>query len=139
MKHSVDTNWLGNMKFNSSVNGHNIVIDALPEVGGEDSGPRPKELMLTALAGCTAMDVISILKKMKVTPDGFQVKIEANLTEEHPKHYDKLHLIYEFKGNDLPMDKLEKAVNLSQEKYCGVSFMYKKIMELSHEIVVINN
>ncbi len=139
MKHSVDTNWLGNMKFNSLVNGHNIVIDALPEVGGEDSGPRPKELMLTALAGCTAMDVISILKKMKVTPDSFQVKIEANLTEEHPKHYDKLHLIYEFKGNDLPLDKLEKAVNLSQEKYCGVSFMYKKIMELSHEIVVINN
>jgi putative redox protein len=90
MKHEVNTSWMGNMKFNSLVGGHQIVIDALPEMGGEDSGPRPKQLMLTALAGCTAMDVISILRKMKITPDSFVVKIEANLTEEHPKHYDSL-------------------------------------------------
>lgn len=139
MKHSVSTKWLGNMKFDSMVSGHHVIVDALPEVGGEDDGPRPKELMLTALAGCTAMDVISILKKMKITPDGFQVKIDANLTEEHPKQYDKIHLIYEFQGEDLPMDKLQHAVNLSQEKYCGVSFMYKKIMPLTFEIVIINN
>lgn len=139
MKHIVNTTWVGNMKFDSLVSGHHVIVDTLAEVGGEDSGPRPKELMLTALAGCTAMDVISILKKMKITPDSFQVKIDANLTEEHPKHYDKLHLIYEFTGTDLPLEKLQYAVNLSQEKYCGVSFMYKKIMELTHEIVVINN
>ncbi len=92
--------------------------------------------MLTALAGCTAMDVISILKKMKITPAKFEVKIEANLTEEHPKHYEKIHIIYEFTGNDLPLEKLQHAVNLSQDKYCGVSFMYKKIMEVTHEIIV---
>ncbi len=127
------------MKFDSLVGGHHVILDALPEVGGEDSGPRPKELMLTALAGCTAMDVVSILKKMKITPEGFQVKIDANQTEEHPKHFDKMHLIYEFKGNNLPLEKLQQAVNLSQEKYCGVSFMYRQIMELTHEIVIINN
>lgn len=138
MKHTVDAKWIGNMKFDSLVSGHHVIVDSLPEVGGENSGPRPKELMLTALAGCTAMDVISILKKMKITPKEFQVKIDANITEEHPKHYNKIHLIYEFKGNNLPLDKLEHAVNLSQEKYCGVSFMYKKIMELTHKIVVVN-
>ena len=139
MKVAVDTKWMGNMKFDSVLNGHHVTIDALPEGGGENSGPRPKELMLTALAGCTAMDVISILKKMKVTPEHFQVKIDANMTEEHPKHYDKLHLIYEFTGKNLPLDKLQNAVSLSQDKYCGVSFMYKKIMELTYEIVNINN
>jgi putative redox protein len=139
MKVNVDTKWKGNMKFGSNVGGHQVTIDALPEGGGENQGPRPKDLMLTALAGCTAMDVISILKKMRITPDNFQVKIEANLTDEHPKHFDKLHLIYEFQGKDLPLEKLENAVNLSQEKYCGVSYMYKKIMELTHEIVIINN
>ena len=139
MKVAVDTKWMGNMKFDSLLNGHHLTIDALPEGGGENSGPRPKDLMLTALAGCSAMDVVSILKKMKITPDIFNVKIEANLTDEHPKHFDKLHLIYEFTGKDLPLEKLQYAVELSQEKYCGVSFMYKKIMDLTHEIVIINN
>jgi putative redox protein len=82
---------------------------------------------------------VSILKKMKVTPDGFEVKIEANQTEEHPRHFDKMHLVYEFRGDDLPLEKLQQAVNLSQEKYCGVSFMYRQIMELTHEIVIIKN
>ncbi len=137
MKHEVNTKWLGNMKFDSLVDEHHVVIDALPESGGENSGPRPKQLMLTALAGCTAMDVVSILKKMKITPDEFQVKINAHLTDEHPNHYDALHLIYEFKGKDLPLEKIQQAIRLSQEKYCGVSFMYKKIMNLTYEIVIL--
>lgn len=136
MKQEVNTKWLGNMKFDSLVSGHHVIVDAHPEVGGENAGPRPKELMLTALAGCTAMDVVSILKKMKITPDDFQVKINAHLTDEHPKHYDALHLIYEFKGKDLPLEKLQQAISLSQEKYCGVSFMYKKFMQLTYEIVI---
>lgn len=139
MKNIVNTKWTGNMQFDSLVSGHHIIIDALPIVGGEDSGPRPKELMLTALAGCTAMDVVSILKKMKITPATFEVKIEANLTEEHPKHYDSLHLVYEFTGDDMPIDKLQYAVQLSQDKYCGVSFMYKKIMEITYDIVINDN
>jgi putative redox protein len=136
MKHTVTTEWLGDMKFDSLVNGHHIIVDALQEGGGSDSGPRPKTLLLTALAGCTAMDVVSILKKMQVEVDKFNVEVSADLTDEHPKHYTRMHLVYRFAGKDLPVDKLRKAIELSQEKYCGVSFMFKKAFEVSYEIVV---
>lgn len=136
MTHSVETAWKGNMQFDALVSGHNIVMDALPDVGGENKGARPKQLMLAALAGCTGMDVISILKKMKVEPEAFNIKVEADVTEEHPKHYFKMHVIYEFTGKDLPLDKIQKAVELSQEKYCGVSAAYKKAMPLTWEIKI---
>jgi putative redox protein len=136
MKKSVNTQWKGDMKFDSEVNGHHIIIDALPEVGGSDAGPRPKSLMLTALAGCTGMDVVSILKKMRVEVESFNIEVSAEETEEHPKHFTSMHIIYHFGGKDLPLDKLEKAVELSQDRYCGVSFMYRKAMEVTHEIVI---
>lgn len=136
MKNNVNTTWKGNMKFDSLVSGHHVIMDASTDGGGENKGPRPKELMLTALAGCTGMDVVSILKKMRVELVNFNVNIEANVTEEHPKHYDSMHIIYEFTGKDLPLDKLEKAVKLSQEQYCGVSYMYKKAMAVTFEIVI---
>lgn len=136
MKHNVNTSWVGKMKFDSEVSGHHIILDAAEEVGGENAGPRPKELMLSALAGCTGMDVVSILKKMKVELDAFDIKIEADLTEEHPKVYSKMHIIYQFKGKDMDMEKLQKAIRLSQENYCGVSAMYRKAMEVSYEIIV---
>ncbi len=139
MKHIVTTAWKGKMKFDSFVTGHHIIIDASAEVGGENAGPRPKELMLTALAGCTGMDVVSILEKMRVELDGLDVNIEADLTDEHPKHYTSMHIIYQFKGKDLPMDKLQKAIDLSQERYCGVSFMYKQFAKITHEIKIINS
>lgn len=135
-KESVNTKWLSNMAFESEVNGHKIVIDATPEVGGENRGPRPKLFMLAALGGCTAMDVISILKKMHVDVESFNVKVEGDLTEEFPKHFYKMHVTYEFKGKDLPMDKLKKAVVLSEEKYCGVSAVYRKALEITSEIKV---
>ncbi len=137
MKHSVETAWKGKMKFDSLINGHHVILDANAEVGGEDSGPRPKALMLSALAGCTGMDVVSMLAKMRVEVEGFDVNIEANLTEEHPKYYDSMHIVYQFKGKDLPMDKLQKAIDLSQERYCGVSFMYKQFAKITHEIKII--
>jgi putative redox protein len=136
-KEIVNTKWLSNMAFEVDVSGHKIVLDAEPSVGGENLGPRPKPLMLAALGGCTAMDVISILKKMHVEVESFNVKVEGDLTEEFPRHFYKMHVIYEFKGKDLPMDKLKKAVVLSEEKYCGVSVVYRKAMELTSEIKVI--
>jgi putative redox protein len=135
-KESVTTKWLDKMAFETEVNGHKIIIDAEAGVGGEDRGPRPKLLMLSALGGCTAMDVISILKKMRVDPEGFNVTVEGDLTEEYPKHFFKMHVIYEFTGKDLPLDKLQKAVALSEEKYCGVSAVYKKAMGITSEIKV---
>ena len=136
-KEEIQVSWLDKMAFSTEVNGHEMIIDAIPEVGGENRGPRPKPFMLVALGGCTAMDVISILKKMRVEVQGFNVKVEGDLTEEHPKQFHKIHVIYEFKGKDLPMDKLQKAIDLSEERYCGVSAVYKKAMELTSEIRVV--
>jgi putative redox protein len=136
MKHTVETSWRGNMLFDANVSGHHVMMDAVPAVGGEDKGSRPKELMLASLAGCSGMDVVSILKKMRVPFTALNIRVEADVTEDHPKHYEKMHVIYEFTGNDLQMDQLKKAVELSQERYCGVSFVYKKAMEVSYEILI---
>ena len=124
------------MSFEAEVNGFKITLDADEAVGGQNLGPRPKALTLVSLAGCTSMDVISILKKMRVNPDYFNVEVEGELTEEHPKYYEHIHIKYIFRGKDLPMDKLEKAINLSQDRYCGVSAMLNKSARITHEIVV---
>jgi len=137
MKHTVNTAWQGNMKFDAVVSGHHVIMDALPVAGGNDEGVRPKELMLAALAGCTGMDVVTILKKMRVEPQYFNIRVEAEMTEEHPKHYIAMHIIYEFRGENLEIEKLQKAVDLSQERYCGVSAAYRKAMEITSEIVIL--
>lgn len=122
------------MLFDATVSGHHVIMDALPAVGGEDKGGRPKELMLAALAGCTGMDVVSILKKMRVPFTGLDIRVEADVTEEHPKHYTKMHIIYSFTGENLQTEQLKKAIDLSQDRYCGVSFVYRKAMEVTYEI-----
>jgi putative redox protein len=137
MKHTVNMAWTDKVAFEADMDGHRIVVDANEESGGSNLGPRPKQLMLTALAGCTGVDVIMILKKMKVEPEAFNVIVEADLTDDFPKHYTKMKVIYQFKGKDLPLDKLEKAVKLSEEKYCGVTAVYKKAMEMESEIRVV--
>ena len=136
MKDSIDVNWTGDLSFETEVNGHRIVMDARPDAGGKDKGPRPKPLMMVALAGCTGMDVASLLKKMRIEVESFSVRVEGELTETHPKQFISMHVIYSFKGKDLPMDKLKRAVELSQDNYCGVSATYKKAMKLSYEIKV---
>jgi len=137
-KQQVKIDWLENMAFEANVNGHKITLDAAETVGGENRGPRPKPLMLAALAGCTGMDVVSILKKMRIELDDFNVVVEGDLTEEHPKQFYKMNVIYEFKGNDLPLEKLKKAVSLSEERYCGVSALYKKAIEVTSEIKIMS-
>jgi putative redox protein len=137
MKHFVDLAWTDKVAFTGDMDGHKITVDATEQSGGSDLGPRPKKLMLTALAGCTGIDVIMILKKMKVEPEAFNVIVEAEVTEEHPMHYSKMNVIYQFKGKDLPMDKLEKAIKLSESTYCGVTAAYRKAMEMTWEIRMI--
>jgi putative redox protein len=82
------------------------------------------------------MDVISILKKMRVTPDYFNVEVEGELTEEHPKYFHTITVNYIFRGKDLPMDKIEKAINLSEERYCGVTEMLKRAAKMKHNIII---
>jgi putative redox protein len=136
MKDSINVSWMGDMCFAAEVNGHRLIMDARADMGGSDRGPRPKPLMMVSLAGCTGMDVASLLKKMKINVESFTLKVEGELTENHPKHFISMHVIYEFTGKDLPMDKLKRAVELSQETYCGVSAAYKKAMKISYEIKV---
>jgi putative redox protein len=123
------------MNFIGDLDGHEVSIDADAAVGGQDKGPRPKGLMLTSLAGCTAMDVISILRKMKVEPDEFSVETEAEVTDEHPKVFKNIKIIYRIKG-DVPRDKAEKAVSLSLDRYCGVTDMLRKAAPVDFEIII---
>lgn len=136
MKNKVEVKWTDKMSFDATVNDHKIVLDAMEAVGGEDKGPRPKGLLLVALGGCTGMDVVSMLKKMRVEFDYFNVEVEGELTEEHPKYYHTITINYIFRGKDLPMEKLEKAVNLSQDRYCGVTAMLEKAATIKHNIIV---
>jgi len=133
-KVQIFADWQEGMAFEAEVNGHKLMLDADEKVGGTNKGPRPKPLMLVALAGCTGMDVISILKKMRVEPSKFRVWVEAEQTEEHPKHYTAMKVIYEFWGKNLPLESINKAVSLSEEKYCGVSAAYRKGMTITHEV-----
>ncbi len=132
--HRVTASYEGGMKFNSEINGHTFSMDVAEADGGLNSGPRPKALLLTSLMGCTGMDVAALLKKMQVNVEHFSMDCEADLTEEHPKVYSAIRLFYRFKAHEEDFAKIEKAVKLSQEKYCGVSEMLKKVCPLHWEI-----
>jgi len=130
----VSTTWLGDMRFESTnPSGHNLFIDAGEENGGKGEGYRPKALMLSGLAGCSGLDVAALIKKMKLKVDTFKIDTEANLTDEHPKFYDKVAMHFHFYGDDLNEKKLQRAVDLSIEKYCGVMEMFRQFSELTIE------
>ncbi|GAB1431864.1 OsmC family protein [Spirochaetota bacterium] len=134
--HEINCSWKGEMAFGSSINGHEIIIDADEDFGGKDKGPRPKPLLLLSLAGCSGMDVVSILKKMREPLSWFNIRVKGELTQEHPKTYSDITIVYEFKSSDgLKDDNVKKAIELSMERYCGVSALLKKAVNLKHEIV----
>lgn len=131
MTQTIKTQWEGNMLFNADTLGGNFKIDAAEESGGQGKGVRPKALMLTSLAGCTGMDLVSLLKKMRAEVDGMEINVSGELTDEHPKFYNKVTLEYIFYGTDLKKDKIEKAVELSADKYCGVMEMFRQFAEIT--------
>ncbi|WP_334137371.1 OsmC family protein [Muricomes intestini] len=126
----------GNMAFEMELDGHRLITDASKEAGGNDLGPSPKKLLLAGLIGCTGIDVASMIKKMKIDLEDLNIEVEADSSEEHPKVYTRIHLTYRFKGKNLPKEKLERAVTLSQEKYCGVSAMLQKAAPVTYDIVI---
>jgi putative redox protein len=138
MQSVVEVKWIGNKGFEAELEDHKIVMDLDEERGGNNLGPRPKPLMLASLGGCTGLDVILILKKMKIEPDYFNMRIEADQTDDMPRRYYRIKTIYEFRGENLPLKKLQNAVELSIEKYCGVSAVYKKSIEMSYEIRILS-
>lgn len=127
--------WRGGLRFETKGEGdEQVVMDAPPAVGGDGNGFRPKELLLVGLAGCTGMDVMSILHKMRCEPATFRVEVSAGETEEHPRTLSSFHIKY-IVSNDVPEDKLLKAIDLSQERYCGVTAMYRSFAPVTHEVV----
>lgn len=135
MTHKITSDWKGEMAYEAETVGGKLQLDATPDENGKAKGMTPKYLMLVALAGCTSMDVTSLLEKMRAQVADFKVEVEAELTEEHPKFYNKVKMVYKFKGEDLQKDKIEKAVKLSVDKYCGVYEMFRQFAEVDFEIV----
>ena len=130
--------WLGGLAFSVEQDSHKFIIDGSEEFGGEDRGPRPKNLLLTAMIGCTGMDVVSILKKMKVENYTLTVSASGEYTEDHPRVFKFINIEYLFRGNKLPEKKIERAVSLSQDRYCGVSAILRSSAQMNHKIVIEN-
>ena len=134
MTHEIEVQWMGKMQFNALVNGHTVVMDGPEKVGGEDNGPIPKPLILTALAGCTGMDIAAILRKAQKEVKDFEMKVTGEISKTAPIQYIAIHVIYDFKGQQENKEAALKAVTDSQEKYCGVSSMLKKALPVTWEI-----
>ena len=126
--------WAGKMAFSgNSPSGHEIKMDASEEVGGQNSGARPTELLLHAVAGCTGIDIISILNKMRLEPTTFLMEVEGDRAEEHPKKFTNVTIHYALEG-DLPEDKVVRAIQLSKDKYCSVSHSLSATMTVSYSL-----
>lgn len=134
MQHEVESQWMGKMQFNSLVNGHTIIMDAPERAGGEDSGPIPKPFVLTALSGCTGMDVVAILNKANKPLHDLSIKVNGEISKTAPIEYIAAHIKYEMKGPEEFQEAALEAVTRSQEKICGVSHMLKKIMPVTWEV-----
>ena len=129
--------WKGGMAF-TGVNdeGYLLPMDASAKVGGQDLGFRPLQLLAIGLAGCTGMDVISILQKKRQEVTGFNVTAEVERANDHPKVFSKIILTYAVKGKNLDPQAVERAVELSETKYCGAQAMLGKTAEITHKIVL---
>ena len=119
---------------NALVNGHTIVMDAPERVGGDDHGPIPKPFVLTALTGCTGMDVVSILRKQGIKINDLYISATGEISKQQPIVYTSVHLIYECKGNEADKETVLQAITDSQEKICGVGNMLKRIIPVSWEV-----
>ncbi len=133
--HQIEAFHNSGMSFKTDFDGNEVIMDAKPEVGGQGLGPSPKKLLLNSLAGCTGMDVVSLLKKMRVEYSDFSIEIKGHLTEEHPIVYHTIDMIYKVKTTEEFRAKFQKAVDLSQDRYCGISNMLGKAAKLTKEII----
>lgn len=122
------------MAFSADISGHLLTTDTTDEFGGQDSGPSPKRLMLVSLAGCTGIDIVSVLNKMKVPFSDLSISVHAALSNDHPKIYNLVKLTYKIRVAEEDKPKMMKAVTLSQEKYCGVYAMFSHFAKMDTEI-----
>ncbi|UQD52034.1 OsmC family peroxiredoxin [Bacillus methanolicus] len=126
--------WTGQLAFSGiTPSGHEIKIDAAEEIGGQNSGARPMELLLQAIAGCTGIDIIMILQKMRLNPTSFHLEVEGTRAEDHPRRFTDIHIHYALEG-ELPEDKVIRAIQLSKDKYCSVSHSLNANITASYSI-----
>jgi putative redox protein len=118
---------------------HWVTMDGPENVSGNDSGIRPKELILLALAGCTGSDVVVILQKKRVQVDDFEMNLTADVADEHPQVYTKIHIEFVFYGKNIQEKDVERAIELSQTKYCSVTHMLNKSVEITHSYKIISD
>jgi len=133
-QHEIETQWMGKMQFNALVNGHTVIMDAPERSGGENNGPIPKPFVLTALSGCTGMDIIALLRNAQKEVKDLTIKVTGELSRQTPIQYIAMHVLYNFIGDASCADAALNAVMLSQEKYCGVSMMLKKAIPVTWEV-----
>lgn len=132
--------WKGGMSFDGSAgSGFTLPMGASSDVGGADDGFRPLELLLVGLAGCTAMDVISILKKKRQEVTDFSVSVQAERANDHPKVYTKINLEYKIAGKGLDRAAVERAIELSETKYCSAQAMLGKTAQIENTLIVLEN
>ncbi len=138
MQHEISCSWKSDLVFEGHVQGKSLIIDGGKGEGHEVQGPSPKRLLLLSVAGCTAMDVISIARKARIEVEDFTVRVVGDVSEDHPRVYTHIKIIYEFRGKDLEAsrEKIINAINLSQDKYCGVSAMIRKAAHIEWELVL---
>jgi putative redox protein len=135
VKNIVTTKWTHKSQFDSdNPSGHHLTMFDKSQDNGDVVGFAPKALMLSSLAGCSGLDVVSLLEKMRAEVAQFHIEVTAELTDEHPKFYNKVKVDYHFTDAELQPDKIQKAVNLSVTKYCGVMEMFRKFADVETEI-----
>ncbi len=128
--------WEKELVFAVEQDKHKFYLDGDPQFGGQEKGPRPKGLLLTALGGCSGMDAVSILTKMRVGDFELKIDINGDIEEEYPKAITGIELIFKFKGDDIPESKLKRAVELATEKYCAAYAMLSKAAKIETKILL---
>ena len=135
---NISVNWVdGMLMVGKSHSGHSITMDGPPEIGGDNLGVRPMEMLLLGVAGCTMIDVVTTLKKMRQELTNCETKLSAERADEHPKVFTDIHIQFIVKGQDLDPKKVEKAITLSAEKYCSASIMLGKTASISHDFEIV--
>ena len=135
---NISVNWVdGMLMVGKSHSGHSITMDGPPEIGGDNLGVRPMEMLLLGVAGCTMIDVVTTLKKMRQELTHCETKVNAERADDHPKVFTDIHIHFLVKGNDLDSKKVEKAITLSAEKYCSASIMLGKTASISHDFEIL--
>ena len=135
---NISVNWIdGMLMVGKSHSGHSITMDGPPEIGGDNLGIRPMEMLLLGVAGCTMIDVVTTLKKMRQDLTKCETKLSAERADEHPKVFTDIHIEFIVKGHDLDPKKIEKAITLSAEKYCSASIMLGKTASITHDFEIV--